>query len=58
MMWRLNYVLGVEFFLNAVMSDQDLPSLIAAQRQLLMEKNVILEMLKQVRNEMQKLQVK
>jgi hypothetical protein len=39
------------------MSDQDLPSLIAAQRQLLMEKNVILEMLKQVRNEMQKLQV-
>lgn len=50
-------MLGVEFFLNAVMSDQDLPSLIAAQRQLLMEKNVILEMLKQVRNEMQKLQV-
>ena len=44
--------------MNAVMSDQDLPSLIAAQRRLLMEKNVILEMLKQVRNEMQKLQVK
>ena len=40
------------------MSDQDLSSLIADQRRLLMEKKVILEMLKQVRNEMQKLQVK
>lgn len=44
--------------MNAVMSDQDLSSLIADQRRLLMEKKVILEMLKQVRNEMQKLQVK
>lgn len=43
--------------MNAVMSDQDLPSLIAVQRRLLMEKNVILEMMKQVRNEIQKLQV-
>jgi hypothetical protein len=40
------------------MSEQDLPSLIAAQRQLLMEKTVIAEMLKKVRSEMQKLQVK
>nr|AGM32596.1 hypothetical protein [Coptotermes formosanus] len=39
------------------MSEQDLPSLIAAQRQLLMEKTVIAEMLKKVRSEMQKLQV-
>ena len=44
--------------MNAVMSKQDLPGLIAAQRRLLMEKNLILNMLKQVRNEMQKLQVK
>jgi hypothetical protein len=40
------------------MSEQDLPKLIAAQRRLLMEQTVISEMLKQVRNEMQKLQVK
>jgi hypothetical protein len=43
--------------LNAVMSE-DLPSLIAVQRRLLMEKMILLEMLKKVRNEMQKLQVK
>jgi hypothetical protein len=55
---RLDYCIEDRVVLNAVMSDQDLPSLIAAQRRLLMEKNVILEMLKQVRNEMQKLQVK
>lgn len=43
--------------MNAAMSEQDLPSLIALQRRLLMEKTVIIEILKQVRNEMQKLQV-
>jgi len=54
----LSYCVEDRVVLIAVMSDQDLPSLIAIQRRLLMEKNVILEMLKQVRNEMQKLQVK
>lgn len=55
---RLNYCIGGRVVSNAVMSDQELPTLIADQRRLLVEKNVILEMLKQVRNEMQKLQVK
>lgn len=43
--------------MTVAMSEQDLPKLIAAQRRLLMEQTVISEMLKQVRNEMQKLQV-
>lgn len=55
---RLNYCIEDRVVLNAVMTEQDLPDLIAVQRRLLMEKNVILEMLKQVRNEMLKLQVK
>jgi hypothetical protein len=40
------------------MSEQDLPSIIAEQRQLLLEESVILELLKKVRDEMHKLQVK
>lgn len=44
--------------MNAAMSEQDLPSLIATQRRLLREKTVILDMLKLVRNETHKLQVK
>jgi hypoxanthine-guanine phosphoribosyltransferase len=39
------------------MTEKDLPTLIAEQRQLLQEKSVILELLKKVRDEMHKLQV-
>jgi hypothetical protein len=39
------------------MSEQDLPKLIAKQRQLLMEESVISDLLKKVRDEMHKLQV-
>jgi hypothetical protein len=39
------------------MTEKDLPSLIAEQRQLLLEKSVILDLLRKVRDEMHKLQV-
>jgi hypothetical protein len=39
------------------MTEKDLPSLIAEQRQLILEKSVILDLLRKVRDEMHKLQV-
>lgn len=39
------------------MTAKDLPTLIAEQRQLILEKSVILDLLKKVRDEMHKLQV-
>lgn len=39
------------------MTEKDLPSLIAEQRHLIIEKSVILDLLRKVRDEMHKLQV-
>jgi hypothetical protein len=39
------------------MTEKDLPTLIAEQRQLILEKSVILDLLRKVRDEMHKLQV-
>jgi hypothetical protein len=39
------------------MTEKDLPTLIAEQRQLILEKSLILDLLRKVRDEMHKLQV-